>query len=88
MWRKLENLKDKRVGIIGTGASAVQIIPRLGRAAKESVFQRTPSAIDIRDDIPTDPEWAASLRPGWQQVRLDHHVLGTKPNADKRAEIE
>jgi cation diffusion facilitator CzcD-associated flavoprotein CzcO len=86
---KLENLKDKRVGIIGTGASAVQIIPRLGRAAKELyVFQRTPSAIDIRDDIPTDPEWAASLRPGWQQVRLDHHVLGTQPNADKRAEIE
>jgi cyclohexanone monooxygenase len=50
----LSNLK-KVVGIIGTGASAVQIIPRLGRAAKELyVFQRTPSAIDIRDDIPTD----------------------------------
>jgi cation diffusion facilitator CzcD-associated flavoprotein CzcO len=85
----LENLKDKRVGIIGTGASAVQIIPHLGRAAKElHVFQRTPSAIDIRDDIPTDPAWAANLRPGWQHERLEHHVLGTKPNADKRAEIE
>ncbi len=50
------------VGIIGTGASAVQIIPRVGAAAKELyVFQRTPSAIDIRDDMPTDPQWAASL---------------------------
>jgi cation diffusion facilitator CzcD-associated flavoprotein CzcO len=85
----LENLKDKRVGIIGTGASAVQIIPRLGPAAKELyVFQRTPSAIDIRDDIPTDPEWAASLKPGWQKERLDRHVLGTKPDPDKRKEIE
>tara|TARA_R110002096_G_scaffold163877_3_gene331431 strand:- start:3016 stop:4758 length:1743 start_codon:yes stop_codon:yes gene_type:complete len=85
----LENLKDKRVGIIGTGATAVQIIPRLGRAAKSlHVFQRTPSAIDIRDDIPTDPEWAASLKPGWQKERLDRHVLGTRPDPDKRKEIE
>ena len=85
----LEKLKDKRVGIIGTGASAVQIIPRLGPAAKELyVFQRTPSAIDIRDDIPTDPEWAASLKPGWQKERLERHVLGTKPDPNKRAEIE
>jgi cation diffusion facilitator CzcD-associated flavoprotein CzcO len=84
----LSNLKDKVVGIIGTGASAVQIIPRLGQASKELyVFQRTPSAIDIRDDIPTDPEWAASLKPGWQKERLDRHVGGTKPDATKRAEI-
>jgi len=87
--RDLEKLKDKRVGIIGTGASAVQIIPRLGRAAKEVyVFQRTPSAIDIRDDIPTDPDWAANLKPGWQKERLDRHVLGTRPDPEKRAEIE
>ncbi|MCH2376710.1 MAG: NAD(P)/FAD-dependent oxidoreductase, partial [Planctomycetes bacterium] len=85
----LENLKDKRVGIIGTGATAVQIIPRLAKAAKSlHVFQRTPSAIDIRDDIPTDPHWAASLKPGWQKERLDRHVLGTKPDLNKRKEIE
>ena len=76
----LSNLKDKVVGIIGTGASAVQIIPRLGRAAKELyVFQRTPSAIDIRDDIPTDPDWAASLKPGWQKDRIRKHVESTAP---------
>jgi len=85
----LSNLKDKVVGIIGTGASAVQIIPRVGRASKELyVFQRTPSAIDIRDDIPTDPEWAAALQPGWQVERLDKHVLNTKPDEAKRREIE
>src|ERR1700709_789460 len=73
----LSGLKDKVVGIIGTGASAVQIIPRVGRAAKALyVFQRTPSAIDIRDDIPTDPDWAAALKPGWQAERLAKHMRG------------
>ncbi|MSO99778.1 MAG: NAD(P)/FAD-dependent oxidoreductase [Acetobacteraceae bacterium] len=73
----LSGLKDKVVGIIGTGASAVQIIPRAGKAAKELyVFQRTPSAIDIRDDIPTDPAWAAALKPGWQAERLERHMRG------------
>ena len=56
----LSGLEDKVVGIIGTGATAVQAIPGLGAAAKELyVFQRTPSSIDIRDDWPTDPNWAA-----------------------------
>jgi cation diffusion facilitator CzcD-associated flavoprotein CzcO len=87
--KDLENLKDKRVAIIGTGATAVQLIPHLGRASKSlHVFQRTPSAIDIRDDIPTDPDWAASLKPGWQKERIDLHVLTTKPDPDKRKEIE
>ena len=60
----LSGLKDKVVGIIGTGATAVQAIPGLGAAAKELyVFQRTPSSIDIRDDWPTDPEWARKAAP-------------------------
>ena len=66
----LSQLSDKVVGIIGTGASAVQIVPEVARAAKELyVFQRTPSAIDVRDDWETDPEWAAGLEPGWQAKR-------------------
>ena len=67
----LSGLADKVVGIIGTGATAVQAIPRLGAAAKELyVFQRTPSSIDIRDDWPTDPNWARRLKPGWQAERV------------------
>ena len=67
----LDKLRDKRVGIIGTGATAVQCVPHLGRSAKELyVFQRTPSSVDVRADRPTDPEWAASLQPGWQQGRI------------------
>ena len=69
----LTNLKDKRVGIIGTGATAVQCIPHLGEWAKELyVFQRTPSSIDVRNNAETDPDWAANLKPGWQQERMDN----------------
>ncbi|WP_249138238.1 flavin-containing monooxygenase [Phenylobacterium montanum] len=69
----LTGLKDKRVGIIGTGATAVQCVPHLGAGAKELfVFQRTPSSIDVRANRPTDPDWAATLKPGWQQQRMDN----------------
>lgn len=68
----LSGLEDKVVGIIGTGATAVQAIPALGAAAKELyVFQRTPSSIDIRDDWQTDPNWARRLKPGWQAQRRE-----------------
>jgi cation diffusion facilitator CzcD-associated flavoprotein CzcO len=84
----LENLGDKVVGIIGTGASAVQAIPRLGRTAKALyVFQRTPSGIDIRGDRPTDPEWAARLKPGWQQARRMKHIRGREIDAAKKEEL-
>ena len=64
----MEGLADKRVGIIGTGATSVQAIPHLARACGELfVFQRTPSSIDIRNNSPIDPEWFASLEPGWQE---------------------
>ncbi|ACG78243.1 putative monooxygenase [Phenylobacterium zucineum HLK1] len=69
----LTGLKDKRVGVIGTGATAVQCVPHLGEWAKELyVFQRTPSSIDVRNNRPTDPDWAKSLPPGWQQARMDN----------------
>lgn len=70
---QLDGLKDKRVGIIGTGATAIQCIPHLGASAAQLyVFQRTPSSVDVRDNRPTDPDWAASLEPGWQQRRMDN----------------
>lgn len=66
----LWKLEDKSVAIIGTGATAIQCIPALGRHAKQLyVFQRTPSSVDTRGNKPTDPEWAQSLQPGWQRAR-------------------
>jgi len=69
----LTGLADKRVGIIGTGATAIQCVPHLGEWAKELfVFQRTPSSVDVRNNAETDPAWAASLTPGWQRRRQDN----------------
>ena len=69
----LTKLADKRVGIIGTGATGVQCIPHLGQWAKQLyVFQRTPSSIDVRDNRTTDKTWFQSQPEGWQQARMDN----------------
>jgi cyclohexanone monooxygenase len=69
----LNGLADKVVGIIGTGATAVQCIPHLAQGAKHLyVFQRTPSSIDVRDDRPTDPAWFQGQAPGWQRERIEN----------------
>ncbi len=83
---ELEKLTDHRVGIIGTGASAVQAVPNLAKKAKELyVFQRTPSSIDIKDDWETDPKWAASLKPGWQAERRRRAMEGPQLTEAERA---
>ena len=69
----LDKLTDKRIAVIGTGATAVQCVPHLAASAKHLyVCQRTPSSIDVRDNRPTDQEWAADLKPGWQRERMDN----------------
>jgi len=66
----LDKLADKTVAIVGTGASAIQAVPFLGRYAKQLyVLQRTPSTVDARSNPPTDPEWVKTLKPGWQRER-------------------
>jgi len=72
----LSKLADKTVAIIGTGATAIQVVPYLGKYAKQLyVIQRTPSSVDERHNAPTDPEWVKTLKPGWQQRRIAnfHH---------------
>ncbi|RCG23015.1 NAD(P)/FAD-dependent oxidoreductase [Streptomyces diacarni] len=71
----LHRLAGKRVGVIGTGATAIQCVPHLGAdAGQVYVFQRTPSSVDVRDNRPTDPAWAAALTPGWQHRRRDNFL--------------
>ena len=66
----LDRLHDKRVAVIGTGATSVQCVPHLGAAAKQLyVFQRTPSSVDVRNNQPTDPSWIGSQPEGWQDER-------------------
>src|SRR6202158_4235535 len=73
-WDYPVDLEGKRVGIIGTGATAVQAIPEIAKVVKSlHVFQRTPSTIDVRDQRATTPEeietW--SKEPGWAQARRE-----------------
>jgi cation diffusion facilitator CzcD-associated flavoprotein CzcO len=71
---RMEKLADKRVGIIGTGATSVQCVPHLARACKELyVFQRTPSSVDVRANAPIDPDWFSTIASsGWQQRWLEN----------------
>ena len=83
----LVGLADKRVAIIGTGATAVQCVPHLARSSKALfVFQRTPSSIDVRNNVPIDPDWFASIAtPGWQQRWLENF---TANQAGGNAEVD
>jgi cation diffusion facilitator CzcD-associated flavoprotein CzcO len=82
----MDRLADKVVGIIGTGATSVQVVPQLARSAKEVyVFQRTPSAVGVRGQQPIDEAWFRSLPPGWQAERTHNFtevVTGKKPDRD------
>ena len=77
----LNKLADKRVAIIGTGATSIQAVPFLGQYAKQVyVLQRTPSTVDERANPPTDPEWIKSLKPGWQKARQANYHRGAMEN--------
>ena len=83
----LTGLSDKRVAIVGTGATAVQIVPAVAKWAKQLlVFQRTPSAVGPRGNRETPPDWVDSSVPGWQKRRRENFqqvILGRKQHADE-----
>ena len=71
-WRYDVDLEGKTVGIIGTGATAVQAVPELARIVGDLyVFQRTPSSIDVRDQRATSSDEIESWKtePGWALAR-------------------
>ncbi len=78
----MTNLADKRVGIIGTGATSVQCVPYLARDCQRLyVFQRTPSSVDVRNNHPTDPEWFKEIAtPGWQDRWLENFTANQTGN--------
>ncbi len=83
----LTGLGDKTVALIGVGASGIQCLPHLAEAAKHVfVFQRTPSAVGVRGNRPTDPDFAQGLEPGWQRARMDNFqaiMLGRPVEVDQ-----
>ena len=82
----LTNLKGKKVGIIGTGATAIQVVPELAKWAQELyVFQRTPSSVDMRGQHPTDKtKFHNEIATGkeWQRLRslnFMEHLCNVSP---------
>ena len=82
----LANLADKDVAFIGTGASGIQCVPPLAESARNLyVFQRTPSAVGVRGNRPTDPGFRDQCKPGWQRERMDNFqaiMLGRNVDVD------
>ena len=83
----LDKLADKRVAIIGTGATAIQAVPYLGEYAKQLyVLQRTPSSVDERANPPTDPEWVkTSLSPAGRRSARRTSTARAQRNASLAA---
>ena len=77
----MAKLADKRVAIIGTGATSVQAVPHLAKTAGTLlVVQRTPSSIDVRGNRPIDPEWFGGIAtPGWQRRWLQNFTENQTP---------
>ncbi|OAF99390.1 FAD/NAD(P)-binding domain-containing protein [Paraphaeosphaeria sporulosa] len=73
---ELKGLEGKRVGYVGTGATAIQAVPEVAKFAKELLlFQRTPSQVNYRGQKPTDPkEWSERIAAGlgWQKARMEN----------------
>jgi cation diffusion facilitator CzcD-associated flavoprotein CzcO len=80
-WNHSFELKDKRVAVIGTGASAIQFVPRIAPQVRQlHLFQRTPAWILPRPDrrIPERTKWVLRHVPGanralrnWLYLSLD-----------------
>ncbi|KAF5502661.1 FAD-binding monooxygenase ausC [Colletotrichum aenigma] len=70
------HMTDKVVGIIGSGATAIQVVPEVARWAKKLyVSQRTPTYVSERAQKETDrAKWASDVanKKGWQYERIDN----------------
>ena len=64
------DFSGKRVGIIGTGSSAIQSIPIIARqAAHLYVFQRTPNYMIPAHNGPLDPAYQAAIKADYAGMR-------------------
>lgn len=89
----LDKLSDKRVAFIGTGATAIQAVPNIAKYAKELyVVQRTPSAVDVRNNRDTDPEeWKTKIanKKGWQAERaVNFQIFSENPSKDQTPQVD
>ncbi|MGW0788796.1 flavin-containing monooxygenase [Streptomyces sp. NPDC002911] len=71
----MTGLSQKRVGIVGTGATGIQVIPMLAEdAGHVYVFQRTPSTVDVRANCRTTAADVGADREGWARERRENYL--------------
>ncbi|MEU4650129.1 flavin-containing monooxygenase [Nocardia fluminea] len=67
---RLVDLRGKRVGIVGTGASGIQVIQEIAdQVGHLTVFQRTPNYVTPLQNRPYSPEESRRLAADWRAVR-------------------
>lgn len=69
----------KRVGIIGSGATTVQMLPVMAKDAKSvTVFQRTPNFVMPAVQKPMTPEWEKEIKDNYEKIieTCRNHVFG------------
>ena len=72
-WDQNANLKGKKVGIVGTGASAAQVITSIADEVESlTVFQRTATWAIEREDQPTPPDIIDAFKAGGYSSKLRH----------------
>ncbi|MEE1799632.1 MULTISPECIES: NAD(P)/FAD-dependent oxidoreductase [unclassified Streptomyces] len=81
----LTGLSQKRVGIVGTGATGIQVIPMLAEDAEHVyVFQRTPSTVDVRANCRTTAGDVGADHDGWARERRENYLrIVSGEGADK-----
>lgn len=71
----MTGLSQKRVGIVGTGATGIQVVPMLAEdAGHVYVFQRTPSTVDVRANRRTSAADVGADREGWAHERRENYL--------------
>jgi cyclohexanone monooxygenase len=78
-WPEGLDYAGKRVGIIGAGATTVQMVPEMAKTAESvTVFQRTPNFILPAMQQPMTPEWEKEIKEHYDEIvaKCRNHVFG------------
>jgi len=78
-WPEELEYAGKRIGIIGAGATTVQMLPELAKVAADvTVFQRTPNFVMPAMQKPMTPEWEKEIKENYDEIiaKCRNHVFG------------
>ena len=78
-WPEGLDVAGKRVGIIGAGATTVQMLPEVAKtAAQVTVFQRTPNFVLPAMQKDMTPEWEKEIKDNYDEIiaKARNHMFG------------